>query len=314
MMPDPPMLSILIVTHNAGPFLPDCLESISRRSPSFGSEIIVVDNASTDDSVALVHRHCPGAKIIENASNPGFAAANNLAFHRSAGEFILLLNPDTVVHDGALDCMVAFLRERRDAGAVGPRILNPDGSLQRTGVSAPSLWNLFAETFFLDAVFPRSRIFGRHRRLYENPDLCREVDCLQGSCLLVRREAVSHTLLDESYFLYFEETDLCTRLRAKGWKVCYFPDASIVHVGGSGTGYYDRQRIVRFHQSYLIYLGKHCGGIRRFLFRVLLIVRALLRIVLLAGGALAVPGRKSEMLDREEGYLQTIQLLAGMTR
>lgn len=313
-MPDPPALSIIIVTYNAGPFLPNCLGSISRPLPPFGIEVIAVDNASADDSIGLIRRHFPRATIIANAANAGFAAANNTGFRRAAGEFILLLNPDTIVQDGALERMVDFLRGRPDAGAVGPRILDSEGKLHRTGVSVPSLWNLFAETFFLDALFPRSRIFGRHRRLYDDPDLSREVDCLQGSCLLVRREAIREMLFDESYFLYFEETDLCTRLRREGWKVFYVPDASVVHIGGSGLGYYDRGRIMMFHQSYLVYLRKHCGTVRRFLFRALLLVRALLRALIMALGALVIPGRRIELLNRGEGYFETLSLLAGLTR
>jgi N-acetylglucosaminyl-diphospho-decaprenol L-rhamnosyltransferase len=313
-MPDRPTLSIIIVTYNAGLFLPECLESISRHPPSFGFEVIVVDNASTDDSVAKARRHVPGALIIEQGVNTGFAAANNAGFRRAAAEFILLLNPDTVVQAGALEAMVGFLRANSDAGAIGPRILNPDGSLQRTGVSAPSLWNLCSETFFLDSLFPRSKIFGRHRRLYDDPDARRDVDCLQGSCLLVRREALGPMLFDESYFLYFEETDLCARLRAAGWRVVYVPDASVVHVGGSGAAHYDRERIVRFHRSYLVYLEKHFGGARRILFRFLLILRALVRIAVLGVWGLASPTRRPELLDRGEGYLRTVPLLAGLRR
>ncbi|HEY6193089.1 MAG TPA: glycosyltransferase family 2 protein [Bacteroidota bacterium] len=313
-MPDPQALSIIIVTYDAALFLPDCLDSISRRPPPFAFEIIVVDNASTDDSVARARLHAPGAVVVENASNTGYAAANNAGYRRATGEFILLLNPDTILHDGALESMVGFLRANPDAGAIGPRILNPDGSLQRTGVSAPSLWNQLAETFFLDRAFPRSRIFGRHRRLYEDPGSRHDVDCLQGSCLLVRRDAVGPFLLDEAYFLYFEETDLCARLREEGWRVVYVPDATVVHIGGSGSAHYDGVRVVSYHRSYLVYLGKHFGSSRQFLFRLLLIVRAFIRIVLLGAGGLAGRANRSESLDRCGGYIRTIPLLAGLTR
>ena len=313
-MPDPPTLSIIIVTYNAGAFLPDCLWSLSRRPPSFGIEVIVVDNASTDDSVALARRHYPAAQVIAKSENAGFAAANNIGYRRSSGEFILLLNPDTIVHEGALDRMANFLREHPDAGAAGPRILSRDGSLQRTGVSAPSLWNQFVETVFLDRAFPRSRMFGRHRRLYDDPDRCREVDCLQGSCLLLRREAIRHMLFDESYFLYFEETDLCARLKADGWKVFYAPDASVVHIGGSGARYYDCPRIVAFHRGYLVYLQKHCGPLQRPCFRALLVVRAVLRLALLSLGALAIRNKRPELFDRAKGYFRTLSYLTGLTR
>src|SRR5260221_3065372 len=143
-MPERPALSIIIVTYDAALFLPDCLESISRRAPSFAFEVIVVDNASTDDSVAQARLHCSGAVVVENSSNTGFAAANNLGYRRAAAEYILLLNPDTILHEGALEAMVGFLRSNPDAGAIGPRILNPDGALQRTGASATCLWTQLA--------------------------------------------------------------------------------------------------------------------------------------------------------------------------
>jgi GT2 family glycosyltransferase len=313
-MPERPTLSIIIVTYNAALFLPDCLGSITRHPPSFGFEVIVVDNASSDDSVAQVRRSVPGAVIIENRANAGFAAANNAGYCRAAGEYILLLNPDTIVHAGALDAMAGFLRANPDAGAIGPRIVNRDGSPQRTGVSAPSLWNLFAETFFFDRMFPRSKIFGRHRRLYDDPGVIRDVESLQGSCLLVRREAIGQKLFDEDFFLYFEETDLCARLRGEGWRVVYVPDASVVHIGGSGATHYDARRIVKFHQGYLVYLDKHAGGIRQVLFRSLLIVRALVRIAVLGAGGIAGGSRRADLFNRCGGYLRTIPLLAGLSR
>jgi GT2 family glycosyltransferase len=313
-MPGSPTLSIIIVTYNAGAFVSDCLASIARRSPPFGIEVVLVDNASTDGTIDAIRTGAPGAIVIAQSRNTGFAAATNAGFAASSGEFVLLLNPDTVLHDGSLERLAGFLREHPAAGAVGPRILNPDGTLQRTGMSAPSLWNLVADTLFLDRAFPRSRIFGRHRRLYEDPDASAEVEYLQGSCLLLRRSAIGERVFDESYFLYFEETDLCTRLRETGWKIFYFPGASIVHAVGSGAQHYDRERIVRYHESFVVYLKKHTGAPRRFLFRVVLIARALLRWAILSLGAAVNAARRAELLDRARGYFRAASTLAGVNR
>ncbi len=308
-----PSLSVLIVTYNAEPFLRDCLKSVALQKPSFAFEVIVTDNASSDKSVELIRSDFPGVQLIASPVNAGFAAATNRAFAKAAGEYILLLNPDTILNNDALERLVGFLRRRPDAGAIGPRIFNQDGSPQRTGVSAPSLWNLLIDTLFLNVVFPRSRIFGRHRRLYDDPERPQEVDCLQGSCLLIRGEALNgRPVFDESYFLYFEETDLCTRLRQAGWKVMYVPDASIIHLGGSGVSYYDAPRILMFHRSFLVYLQKHSGSLRRLVFRVLLIVRALSRSVFFAGAGLVVTGRRAELFNRSQGYLRALPLLAGI--
>jgi len=308
-----PTLSILIVTYNAEPFLRGCLESIARQKASFSFEVIVADNASTDRSVELIRSDFPRVELITNRVNAGFAAATNQAFGRAAGGYILLLNPDTILNTDAIERLAAFLGRRPDAGAIGPRILNQDGSPQRTGVSAPSLWNLLMDILFLNVVFPRSKIFGRHRRLYDDPDRPQEVECLQGSCLMIRREALNGgSVLDESYFLYFEETDLCTRLNQAGWKVMYVPEASIIHLGGSGVSYYDAPRILMFHQSFLVYLKKHSGSLRTLIFRVLLIVRALTRSVLFAGAGLVIGRRRAELFNRSRGYLQTLPLLGGL--
>src|SRR5437016_824563 len=140
-----PTLSILIVTYNAEPFLRNCLESIALQKPSFAFEVIVTDNASTDKSVELIRSNFPDVRLIASPVNAGFAAATNRAFAKAAGEYLLVLNPDTILSDGALERLVNFLRRRPDAGAIGPRIYNQDGSPQRTGVSAPSLWNLLMD-------------------------------------------------------------------------------------------------------------------------------------------------------------------------
>ncbi len=311
-MPAPPTLSIIIVTYNAEAFIRGCLASILEYPPSFGFELITVDNASADGSLAAIRAGYPGATVIANPRNTGFAAAVNAGYAASSGEFALLLNPDTRLLDGALERMVGFLRRSPSAGAVGPRILNQDGTLQRTGVSAPSLWNLIVDTLFLDRAFPRSRIFGRHRRLFDDPDRSADVECLQGSCLLLRRSALGARVFDESYFLYFEETDLCVRLREGGWKICYFPDASIVHAGGSGARHYNSERIVHYHDSFALYLAKHEGGIRRLLFRSVLIVRALSRWIILTLGTVLNRGKRSESLDRARGYLSAASRLTGL--
>ena len=119
-------------------------------------------------------------------------------------------------------------------------------------------------------------------------------------------------MFDESYFLYFEETDLCTRLKEAGWKVMYVPDASIIHLGGSGVSYYDAPRILMFHRSFLVYLQKHSGSLRRLIFRVLLIVRALSRSLFFGGAGLVITGRRAELFNRSQGYLRTLSLLAGI--
>ncbi|HZY10836.1 MAG TPA: glycosyltransferase family 2 protein [Bacteroidota bacterium] len=296
-------LSIVIVGYNSAQFLQNCLKSIFSQTPPFQLEVIVVDNASTDNSVSLIRQHYPQTKIISNEENKGFACGNNQGICQSLGQYILLLNPDTVVLDPALERLVDYIEATPDVGAVGPKIFNLDGSLQRTGVSFPSVWNLIVEVFFLDVIFPKSRLFGRHRRLYEDPNQINEVDYVQGSCLLIRKNILDDIgSLDESFFIFFEETDLCFRLKKAGWNVLYFPDASIIHYGRGGLGYYDDVSLVQFHRSYLRFIKKHYSIIHQYLFRCVLFIRSLVRSITLSFAGLFIGSRREEFFSRSQGY------------
>lgn len=303
-------LSIIIVTKNSASFIPECVNSILSQHTSFPVEVIVVDNASTDGIIELLEHRYPQISIIKNVDNRGFDAANNQAIRSSSGNIILLLNPDTRLEPGALEALVQYIFHREDVAAVGPKILNADGTLQRTGVSFPSLWNTFVEIFFLDLLFPRSRVFGRHRRLYEDPDAAYEVDYVQGSCLLLKRNALEEVgFLDEDYFMYFDEADLCCRLKRRGWRVMYVPHAVITHYGASGATYYDETRLGHFYRSYLLFLKKHYRPLRQAMFRALLFCRALVRVVVFTCGAHLITQRRDEFLKRSEAYRSLASLL-----
>src|SRR6266849_9928986 len=279
-------LSVIIVSFNSSPFLTGCLSSVFAQAGRFPFEVIVVDNASVDNSVEIMHAKFPRVRVIANTMNKGFAAANNQGVRISSGEYILLLNPDTILHEGCLTSLVDFMGEHPDAAAAGPKIFNSDGSLQRTGVTFPSLRGVFVESLFLDLLFPSTRVFGTHRRVYDSPEVVLDVDYLQGACLMIRRKALDQVgLLDEEYFIYFEETDLCYRLKRKRWRVLYNPSASIVHIGGSGAAFYGKPELVNFHRSYLTYLRKHEPAARRSAFRILLLFRSAVRAVVFLFGA-----------------------------
>jgi GT2 family glycosyltransferase len=305
-----PRLSIVIVTNNSASFIHECLQSIIDQQTPFPVEVVVIDNASTDGTVTLIERQFPQIQLIKNSENRGFNVANNQGIKRSAGDLVLLLNPDTRLEHHALEEMVKFMEHHNDVAAIGPKILNGDGTLQRTGVSFPSLWNTFSESLFLDELFPRSRVFGRHRRLYENPDTEYEVDYVQGSCLLVRREPLEKAgLLDEEYFLYFDETDLCYKLKRQGWNIVYVPRAVVTHYGAGGATFYDEVRLIRFYQSYILFLKKHYSAARQFMFRILLIWRAIVRISVFFFAGIVSRERRSEFKERGHAYRKAALLL-----
>ncbi len=224
-----PEVSTVVVTYNALPWVEQALESVR------GTELIVVDHGSTDGTLALVGGRFPEATVIEQA-NLGFGAGNNAGMRVASGRWYLLLNSDAWLQPGALEALIAFAEEHPDAAVVGPRLLNPDGTLQRSVRGFPTLWRIATEYLFLRKLAPRSRALNAFYAGGFDHDGPREADFLMGSVLLVRREAVEAVGgFDERYFMFSEETDWCYRFRQAGWKTWFFPGAEAVHVGGASN-------------------------------------------------------------------------------
>ena len=283
-MPD---VSVVVVTHNALPWLERCLESVR------GEQTIVVDNASTDGTVAFVRERFPDVQVVEQ-ENRGLAAGWNVGMAHGSGRYFLILNADAWLTDGALAALVAFADEHPEAAVVGPRLSNPDGSLQRSVRGFPTLWRLATEYLFLRKLAPRSQFLnGFYAGGFEHDEV-REAEFLMGACLLVRREAVEQVgPLDESFFLFSEETDWCYRFVAAGWKVLFFPGAECVHVGGGSHGGRMFKENVRGH---LRFLAKHRGP------RTAERARRLLRAALLLRG-LVFRGERGRMYRDAAGWL-----------
>ena len=236
-------VSIVIVSYNVATVLEECLASI-RKETTVPCEILVVDNASSDRSAAIVQERYPEATLIRNRVNAGFARANNQAIREARGRYLLLLNPDTLVLDGAVDRLVRFMDLHPDAGACGPRNLNPDGTLQHNCHCFPSLFLRLVEHLQLQRLYPHNRVCGREHLTYWDFESVRSVDWITGCSLMIRREALhSVGLLDENYFMYSEEMDFCYRLKKAGWKVLFNPDASIVHYGGQSALQQAQERV-----------------------------------------------------------------------
>jgi N-acetylglucosaminyl-diphospho-decaprenol L-rhamnosyltransferase len=200
-----------------------------------GTELVVVDNGSSDGTVAAVRERFPEATVLEQ-ENRGFGAGNNAGMRVATGRWYLLLNSDAWLQPGALDALVAFAKAHPDAAVVGPRLLNPDGTLQRSVRGFPSVWRIATEYLFLRKLAPRSRALNAFYAGGFEHDEPREAEFLMGSALLVRPEAVEAVGgFDERYFMFSEETDWCYRFREAGWKVWFYPGAEAVHVGGATT-------------------------------------------------------------------------------
>jgi len=233
-------LTVVIVNWNSGKFLSGCLSSLYKNDNSLDFEILVVDNASSDDSLMCLKKF-PRVRLIKNEKNLGFARANNQAIRKSKGKYILLLNPDTVILKDSLKGMAKFLDEHPDVGVLGCKLLNPDGSVQPSCHAFLTLPHVFFEISQLNYLLPKNNFFIKifsflgkfFPKLFINyltPSEPIEVDSVMGSCYMIRREALKKTgLLDENFFLYHEEMEFSYRVWQKGYKVMFYPYASVVH-------------------------------------------------------------------------------------
>lgn len=250
-------LSIIVVSYNTRELLSDCLKSIAETTADFDCETIVVDNASTDGSAPMVRRYFPSVKLIRNPENGGFAAANNIGIAASRGRHVLLLNSDAVLLPGSARAMVDFLDRNPGAGMVGARLLNPDGSFQYSFADFPSLKG---ELLLLLRL--ASRVYSPTYPSYpvERSGQERSVDWVSGACLMARRATIDAIgPLDESYFMYTEETDWCYRARRGGWSVHYLPEAKVVHWVGQSSAAAPARRRRQVYRSKILFLRKHVG-------------------------------------------------------
>ena len=225
--------SVVIVTWNSERYIGPCLAALAA-STQRSFECIVVDNASTDGTVAHVRSAYPWVRLIEAGSNIGFVAANNLALRQATGNFVLLLNPDAELAPGALDVLIDFLYQTPKAGTVAPKLLNSDGTLQYSTFVMPSVGTIAWEYFLRDLVHPNHQRAGRY--VAADYDVERQVDGVLGACFLVRKAAIEDIgMFDPRFFMYCEEVDWQERLRRAGWQVWYTPQAEAVHHGGQSA-------------------------------------------------------------------------------
>ena len=254
-------LTIVIVNYNTTEHLDRCLQSLSRENRYCRYQVVVVDNASTDwDPVMLEAKH-PEIDVIRNPVNLGFATACNQGIRLHPASYYLLLNPDVL--DGAIDNSLAFLRSRPDAGIVGCRVENPDGTLQLASRrTIPRLSSALFRFFGLSLLFPRSRVLARYNLTYLDENSVHEVEAVSGSFLMFRaallEEDEGH--LDEAFFLYGEDLDFCYRALKKGWKVLFYPGARITHFKRQSSRTQNRKSTYHYYDAMSIFYCKHYGA------------------------------------------------------
>lgn len=232
----PPQVSIVIVSFNTRDLLRKCLESLYQRTADITKEIFVVDNCSGDGSADMVTGEFPEVRLIRSETNLGFAAANNKAFPLATGRYVVLLNSDAFLHPGALQHAIQYMDADAGIGLGGARLVGPDGSRQPSARMFPSLLNEFLTLSGLAARYPQSRFFGRFDRTWANPDEPADVDWVPGAFSIIPRMALVQVgYFDEDFFLYYEEVDLCRRLKRAGFRIRYWPDVRVTHLGGESS-------------------------------------------------------------------------------
>ena len=265
-------LSVVIVNYNVRHFLEQALGSVRRAMQGIDGEVWVVDNNSADDSVRMVRERFPEVRLIANTDNPGFAVANNQAIRQSSGEYVLLLNPDTLVEEDTFHKCLHFMDAHPEAGALGCKLLDGSGKfLPESKRGFPTPWVAFCKTFGLSTLFPRSPVFNRYHMGYLPENETNEVDVLAGCFMFMRRTALDRSgLLDEAFFMYGEDIDLSYRIQLAGFKNYYFPETKIIHYKGESTKKGSLYYVRTFYQAMIIFARKHFSGPRAGLFVLML--------------------------------------------
>jgi GT2 family glycosyltransferase len=252
-----PDVSVVIVSWNTRALTTACLASLPAGAGPVTWDAWIVDNASSDDSVAAIRAAFPGVQVIANATNVGFAAANNQGIRACAGRYVLLLNSDTVAAPGSLAALVAFADGHPRAGVVGPRLENPDGSFQTGPMPFPSLWT---ELLSVTGLGRRLICPGYPSRRESDSRTAQRTDYVVGACMLARREAIDQVgALDEGYFMYAEEPDWCWRMCQAGWETWFTPAAVITHFGGQSTRQVREAMLVALYRSKVRFFRLHRG-------------------------------------------------------
>jgi len=261
-------LSVVIVNYNVRAFLEQALLSVRKAMQGIAGEVWVVDNHSVDDSVRMVREKFPEVKLIANTGNPGFAIANNQAIRQSQGEYVLLLNPDTLVEEDTFHKCLAFMDTHPDAGALGVKLIDGSGAfLPESKRGFPSPWVAFCKTVGLSAIFSKNSLFNGYYQGHLGENETNPVDVLAGCFMFIRRAALDKSgLLDEAFFMYGEDIDLSYRIIQAGYKNYYFPETKIIHYKGESTKKGSLNYVRTFYQAMIIFTRKHFTGRRAGLF------------------------------------------------
>ena len=306
-------VSIVIISYNVSDLLNDCIVSIKKET-SCNYEIIVVDNNSKDNSAEMLKTCHPDVRLIQNEMNVGFAKANNQAFKEASGKYILMLNPDTVVLNKAIDKLVQFMDEYPDAGAAGCKLLYPDMSLHPSCRRFTTIWS---EVYSLSLLFVLFNTYSNLNDLLPpkfDYNKINEVDYVWGACMILRGKAIERVgMLDERYFMYAEEQDWCFQAKKAGWKIYYIPDGQVIHIGGASSSRNTLKLInPNLYKSIYLMIKKNRSAIASLSFKWMLVGICLFRSALWFTMMLLKPIKKPIYRDRIKNSLNVARLIASL--
>lgn len=253
-------VSVCIVTLNASKYLHHCLTLLEQSQGAEVEQIIVVDNRSNDNTVKMIHENHSSVTLIQNNRNEGYTIPMNRAMKEADGEYLLILNPDAFVKPKAVAALANFLDLHPEVGIAGPKVLNVDGTFQkscRRGVARP--WNVISYFTGLAARFPDNSKYTGYHLSHLDENILNEVDGVSGSCMMIRRNLIDKIdCFDERFFAYQEDSDYCFRAKAAGWKIYYVPEAEVIHdAGRGGSAAYKYRSLFEWHRSYYLLYKKH---------------------------------------------------------
>lgn len=292
-------ISIIIVNWNTKDFLMECLNSLEECSSVYKKEVIVVDNGSSDGSLEAVRVTFPEAQVIQNNANLGFAKANNIGIAKSRGRYVCLVNSDVKVMDNCINRLITYMDTNPNIGVSGPKILNPDLTIQDSCRTFPSLWNNLSQTLGLDKLFRNSPFFSGEHMFHFKHDVVFPVDYLAGCFFMVRRKALDEIgLLDERFFIYQEEVDWCRRFKRAGWDVFFFPEATIIHNHSASSSKDPLRFAAEQIKSKKTYWKKHHSRIAVKIFSLIFLIYHGLRIVSYSIFYIIAPLERIQSLQR----------------
>lgn len=303
-------VSVIIPSWNAKKYLQDCINSIVRETKHNSIEIIVVDNASSDGSPEMIQKQFQQVKLIRNSENLGFAKACNIGMRQAQGKYFCILNSDVILQKECIDKMFSYMEKNPEIGVLGPKILYPDGRVQRTCMGFPTLWNTFCRATALDVIFPKTRLFSGLFMTFWSYTTLRAVDVINGCLWMVRQNAVNNVgLLDENFFMYAEDKDWCKRFKKEGWQVVFFPDAEAIHFGGASSSNAPIKFYIEMQRANIQYWRKHYSRFAQIGFILITLAHHLIRLVGQVMILIRRPSRWTAITFRIKRSIAGIQLL-----